>query len=250
MKKQGGFVLILVLVLLLVGCIMLIPLSKLVATGLKAGTVYENKAKGFYAADAGQEDAKWKIANFQILKPYNITVNGYKTDVIITDLTDDFLFKLMGDDKDRPHEDWLIVSKEVNEGQCTISYHFIGKGNKKLSAICLWIDGEYTVLSNSGLTNKLPVTEDVLMGHKFTWLFNNVPLGDTGSLVINLSPSDKIPLVIPWMETLSNDIGMSYSITSGAYEIKSSNSNCTIISNVIMDEGVVGVETFNIKGAE
>jgi hypothetical protein len=62
-RDEQGRVMMLVLVLLVVGGLMLAPLLGLMSTGLTAGQVYENSTDGLYAADAGVEDALWKIDN-------------------------------------------------------------------------------------------------------------------------------------------------------------------------------------------
>ena len=62
-REESGKILILVLVLLVVGGLLLGPLLGLMSTGLVAGQVYEKKAAELYAADAGVEDAIWKITN-------------------------------------------------------------------------------------------------------------------------------------------------------------------------------------------
>jgi len=62
-RDESGKILIMVLVLLVVGGLVLAPLLGLMSTGLMAGQVYEKKASELYAADAGVEDAIWKIAN-------------------------------------------------------------------------------------------------------------------------------------------------------------------------------------------
>ncbi|MFO7773079.1 MAG: hypothetical protein R6V59_03960 [Dehalococcoidia bacterium] len=63
LKSQTGKVLVLVLVLLVVGGLVLAPLLGLMSTGLASGQVYEKKAAELYAADAGVEDAIWKLMN-------------------------------------------------------------------------------------------------------------------------------------------------------------------------------------------
>jgi hypothetical protein len=60
-RDEKGNVLILVLILLVVGGLILAPLLGLMSTGLLAGKVYEKKMDEYYAADAGVEDAIWKI---------------------------------------------------------------------------------------------------------------------------------------------------------------------------------------------
>jgi len=62
-RDERGKVLILVLVLLVVGGLILTPLLGLMSTGLVAGQVYERKVAELYAADAGVEDAIWRIQN-------------------------------------------------------------------------------------------------------------------------------------------------------------------------------------------
>jgi hypothetical protein len=60
-RDERGNVLTLVLILLVVGGLVLAPLLGLMSTGLVSGTVYERKMDDYYAADAGVEDAIWRI---------------------------------------------------------------------------------------------------------------------------------------------------------------------------------------------
>jgi hypothetical protein len=62
-RNEKGSVLPLVLVLLVLGGLILTPLLGLMGTGLMSGQVYEKKTEELYAADAGVEDAVWKIMN-------------------------------------------------------------------------------------------------------------------------------------------------------------------------------------------
>ena len=89
-RDEKGSVLILVLVLLVVGGLILTPLLGLMSTGLLAGQVYEKKTAELYAADAGVEDAIWRIQsnnltfdedNHAHLGP--LTVNGRSVQVEI-----------------------------------------------------------------------------------------------------------------------------------------------------------------------
>ena len=60
-EDEKGRVLIGVLILLVLGSLVLTPLLGLMSTGLGAGGVYERKTAELYAADAGVEDAIWRI---------------------------------------------------------------------------------------------------------------------------------------------------------------------------------------------
>lgn len=101
-RNEKGSVLPLVLVLLVVGGLILTPLLGLMSTGLVSGQVYERKTDELYAADAGVEDAIWKVQH-QVEGvpvptcddpdpepwPYNMTddtnkVNGKDVEVTIT----------------------------------------------------------------------------------------------------------------------------------------------------------------------
>jgi len=62
-NESGQGALAMVLILLMLGAIILTPLLVFMSTGLKAGQVYESKMQEFYAADAGVEDALWRIEN-------------------------------------------------------------------------------------------------------------------------------------------------------------------------------------------
>jgi len=62
-RDEKGQALILALILLLIGGLIIAPLMGFMSTGLIAGQVFEKKMDGLYAADAGVEDALWKIKN-------------------------------------------------------------------------------------------------------------------------------------------------------------------------------------------
>lgn len=65
MRDEKGNVFILILILLIVGGLILTPLLGLMSTGLVSGMVYERKTSELYAADAGVEDAIWRITHNQ-----------------------------------------------------------------------------------------------------------------------------------------------------------------------------------------
>jgi hypothetical protein len=80
-SNEKGYVLIAVLILLVVGGLILTPLLGLMSTGLLAGKVYEKKMDEYYAADAGVEDAIWKIIYSENISehyhlPEPLTVNN------------------------------------------------------------------------------------------------------------------------------------------------------------------------------
>jgi hypothetical protein len=89
-RVQKGSVLILVLILLVVGGLILTPLLGLMGTGLTSGQLYEKKTDELYAADAGVEDAIWKIQTNNLTfdednasEPWQLAVNNRTVDVIV-----------------------------------------------------------------------------------------------------------------------------------------------------------------------
>jgi len=61
--KQKGQALVLALALLGLGSLMIAPMMAFMGTGLEAGVVMEDKLDELYDADAGVQDALWKINN-------------------------------------------------------------------------------------------------------------------------------------------------------------------------------------------
>jgi hypothetical protein len=100
-RDETGQTLIMALILLLLGGLIVAPLLSYMGTGLASGGVYEKKAAELYAADAGVEDAVWKLQHPDEAgylpcsagsPPRNYTisdVNGKSVDVTITCHLDD-----------------------------------------------------------------------------------------------------------------------------------------------------------------
>jgi len=89
-RDEKGAALTLVLVLLVVGGLILTPLLGLMGTGLLAGQVYEKKTDELYAADAGVEDAIWRIKSNNLTfeannysYPEPLSVNDRNVDVVV-----------------------------------------------------------------------------------------------------------------------------------------------------------------------
>jgi cytoskeletal protein CcmA (bactofilin family) len=91
-RDENGRAILLALILLGVGGLIIAPLLDYMGTGLVSGEVYERKTDELYAADAGVEDAVWKIQQGDApvcpgnpTWSYNISdVNGKSVAVTIT----------------------------------------------------------------------------------------------------------------------------------------------------------------------
>lgn len=98
-RNAKGQILLIALVIAVVGCIIIAPLLAFMGTGYKTTvTVYNEKAKELYAADAGFRDALWKIQNDSSWLPVDIgdtspsqsggLINGETVTYIVTRLPD------------------------------------------------------------------------------------------------------------------------------------------------------------------
>lgn len=88
-KRQDGLALPVVLAMFAIGSLLIVPSINYMATNLKAGSMAKEEFKGILAADAGVEDALWKIKNDapDFLEPYTITdVNGLSVDIDIDEV--------------------------------------------------------------------------------------------------------------------------------------------------------------------
>ncbi|MFC1911106.1 hypothetical protein ACFLXM_00325 [Chloroflexota bacterium] len=108
-REETGSVFIIVLVLLVVGGLVLTPLLGLMSTGLVSGQVYEKKTDELYAADAGVEDAIWRIQANNLTfgannssDPWQLAVNNravhvivYREDLDPTPCGEDFRYQIL-----------------------------------------------------------------------------------------------------------------------------------------------------------
>ena len=216
-KRESGQAFILVLILLLIGGLMLPPLLAFASTGLKASQVYEQKTDELYAADAGVEDALWKIINDPSLDAlasgefhvYNLTdsqqINGLPVNVNVTKLT--LIEGLLSEEEyepDRPHEGWSEfeapaeqVSRDYDEGwveySCNVTFSYNGTGNRQLVTMGTFfasfpgdknlIEGPYDiaytpVMTSAGLEDGSPETKVASGGFSFIWRWEDGPTFD------------------------------------------------------------------------
>jgi len=124
-KSESGQALPIVLVLLVLGGLLVAPCLSYAATSLNSGGVIEKNTKGLYAADAGIEDALWKLKTPDSYSyPYHYEladVNGLSVTVLIDQITT--LWGIVVGTPGR-HFDWLEVdgSMAYNEGLSVYVY--------------------------------------------------------------------------------------------------------------------------------
>jgi len=158
-REEQGKVLILVLILLVVGGLVLAPLLGLMSTGLVAGQVYEKKTAELYAADAGVEDAVWKIQN-QVDEVKGLTQCYHSTNYTITDVNGkrvEVTIELVRVWDDVPF-DYRIVSNATGDGSGTQVEAYITGASKY---------GDYSGLLGQILTSQgeIDVANNVILDY-------------------------------------------------------------------------------------
>lgn len=184
-REEAGLVLPAVLAMMALGSLMIVPMLKFVSTSLNAGETVQKKVEGLYAADAGIEDALWKLKNE---KPsdfpysYDLPANLNEMSVSILIEIPDTLF-------DQPvepggHVDWMEVTKSVSyNSELGIYFYTMSLTNKTIPAsdiklemilIDLPPDLEYEVGSTGGdFTSDDPdVNGDPITGITLVWEFS------------------------------------------------------------------------------
>jgi hypothetical protein len=139
-RGDAGQVLPAVLAMTAVGSMLIVPTLNYVSTSLKTGEMVEEELEGLYAAEAGMEDALWKMANDppgSYPYSYQLTdINGLTVSVSIEEITT-VSGKEVG--STGHHDEYLIVEKSVTY-DAEVYYYTLtmtnnGTGNVKIEMI-------------------------------------------------------------------------------------------------------------------
>ena len=236
-RNEKGNVLILVLILLVVGGLVLTPLLGLMSTGLLAGQVYERKMQEYYAADAGIEDALWKITHNEIPSgAYNLTVNDkdVRVSIMSTDSTQFLLDLLDLNEKNWVHSKWMITYRSPDPGIFSINITWNGTAEKKrIDSVGAWLGGTYSYLNGQAIPNDdiralYPIftfeQEPYKGGTTFIWEWSGsdrpaLSPGNSTTLTFQFTPEDTSPTSIGWVMGGSDDVGLVYDSDFALYMI-------------------------------
>jgi hypothetical protein len=264
-RDEKGNVLILVLILLVVGGLILTPLLGLMSTGLLAGQVYEKKMQEYYAADAGIEDALWKITHNEIPSDaYNLTVNDkyVRVSIMSTNSTQFLLDLLDLNEKNWVHSKWMITYRSPAPGTFSINITWNGTAeNKRIDSAGAWLGGTYSYKEGQAIPDDDIRHEDQYPYYTFEqktygggtafiweWSDNDRPVfnkGDTMTLTFQFEPEGTPPTSIGWVEGGSDDVGLVYDSDFALYMITAIaisdtgaatadiDSQTTVVANVI-----------------
>jgi len=232
-RDEKGQALILALILLLIGGLIIAPLLGYMSTGLIVGQVHEKRMNELYAADAGIEDALWKIKNDQVLAEYFLTVNekDVEVDVVLEEDVEGFFEALLNENYSGVHSDWTALEEIVGAGTYTITMTYNGNSDKKfITGIGAWLEGDYNIKYDngnpvySGITDDYPNHTFQVVSYKggtafiWEWTGENRPEFGTESgvftrwLTFEFAPVEVPSFHFSWVVTGSSDIGI---VTSG-----------------------------------
>lgn len=258
--EEKGQAFILALILLAVGGLIIVPLLGFMGTGLMAARLIEQKVDETYAADAGIEDAIWKILNNDASLPntlgassiYTIAdINGKDVEVNIKleEDIENFLEGLLGDDAG-PHDEWTTISQNVGAGTYTITVTYSGAAqNKRINGAGAWLEGDYTYVVGSvvGMTDDYPIfdfrTESYKGGTAFIWEWgpSNPPKPAFGlqtgvyerSLTFEFTIAEVPPFHFSWLVGSSSDIGVVASaVTFGIWKVTATVGQTQVVAYV------------------
>jgi len=269
-RDEKGQVLILALVLLFVGGLILTPLLGLMSTGLLAGQVYEKKMDELYAADAGIEDALWKIQhNIDIpTDGYNLTVNDKYVRVTITTIdVETFLTEMLEYNMtNEPHSDWMLTYKSPAAGIFGINITWNGTAqNKRITSVGAWLSGNYSYVEGQDI----PVGDireaypsytfdpegfSFSGGMAFIWEWPSNPdrptfnPGDIMTLTFHFTPEDTPADGIGWALVGSSDVGLVYDAELGIRTITATATTDTGTSTADIDSQTTVVAHVERRG--
>lgn len=239
-RGQKGQALILVLILLLVGTIIITPLLNYMGTGLMAGKRNEVRMQELYAADAGVEDALWKISNNapgvpqygDLALQYTIAnVNGKQVSVAIS-----YIWILDGIEDPKngqmPHAELVATGRIVNlsTGEYEVMIRYDGtNGNVRVERIGVWLPTafSYTDNSSSGITTNNPTIGNIRAGRTLIWDLTPAELFKTNEVTIKyqrfrFTPTGQYPRGnFAWVRTTRNDIYLSWDGQVASYVVTS-----------------------------
>ncbi len=246
-RDEEGQAFILVLIFLLVGGLIIAPLLGFMGTGLKVGQMHEQKMEGLYAADAGVEDALYKIMKNDELLPVvlgekweypledeigdliYINGNSVHVEILMEENTDTFLSELLDSDAG-VHEAWTAVEDPTADGKNTITVTYDGAAmNKRINGVGAWFRGTTWYCTDDSFGDILvppliDMTDDALypvysfetkeykggIAFIWTWTGANRPVfqpGVTRTQTFKFEPEKEVVLHIAWVHVGSEDIG-------------------------------------------
>jgi hypothetical protein len=195
-RDDKGAALIMALILLLIGGLISAALLNHMGSGILAGVVHERRTTELYAADAGVEDAIWKIQHGETAVcpgdpywSYNLTdINGKEVEISIEYLPDDCTYRVTS----------MAVTEGDSGGVASID---------SATAIEAYVSVLYMDLSS--LLDHAIVSDDtidIMPGSTVdgdVWLPDEENLNNKGDITGDIEDNDDVAITWPTYEQLS-----------------------------------------------
>jgi len=205
-RAQTGQALISVLLLVVVGSLVLTPALHLMSTGIQSGRTYEQKIADIYAADAGVEDAMWRIrydtmddllgAGYDPYDystsydyPYLLYVNGRNVTVTIQNVwvPKDIATPTPSEARQIIEDEKLLImgypDAAVSTYTIKIVYYWQGSSALNVKTIGVWLSSGYEYTEYSGSCSlqgqsfyRAPTVSVYKGGCAVVWNFTSQPL--------------------------------------------------------------------------
>jgi hypothetical protein len=200
--REKGDILILTIIFMFLGFVIITPLVCFMGTGVKTGTVYNNKSAALYAADAGIEDAKWHIKydqltgkfsdydppydSYDFITPwaYELPLEDGQPEINNQDVT--ITLNNVWIPKDITTPDKATANGIINDTRLmvagggynlysysvAITYNAGAGEDLQVDTLGVWLPPGYTYKANSSNLGSNPETEPYQGGQSVIWTFS------------------------------------------------------------------------------
>ena len=197
-RDEKGAALLLAIILLLVGGLIAAPLLAHMGTGILTGEVYETRTAELYAADAGVEDAVWKIQHQdQIPEVKNLYCGGGN---------DTWSYNMTSNTTKVNGKSVAVNITWANNTTNGATYEITSSAasNNSGTTVKSYVDAEFVV--ENLLDNAITSQGDIGLGNKWTTVNGDVQYGGslTGQGSVNGTPKPHAYGNWPDSTTLSN----------------------------------------------
>ena len=285
---QTGHVLAYVLILLLLVGILMVPLLVFMSSGIMSSGRHETWMTAFYAADAGIEDAAYRVQHEDVeLPPYD----GAPLEYTLTDfngcdvqVTIEALWILDGLETaaygTTPHEELAVIGHitelGVDTGTFCIEMTYDGSlpGELKVDKVGAWLPAGFSYVPNSctGITSHADVPDNPVEtpfrgGTALEWEFTASPgikfeelpppgdgSGGSGEfplgrmLCFEFSPAEEPKGAFSWLRTERNDIYLAWDVDSDIYRVTSTAVNQETGDDASLEAYVAGSFLYQALG--
>jgi hypothetical protein len=202
-RQEKGEIILITLAFMILGFLLIVPMVSYMGTGLKSGMFFDEKSEALYAADAGVEDAMWKIKyghlasldNPSAYDEYNFSTswqyqlpeqkNGKDVDVTIQNLWMPKNISLPAASTARAAavDDSILVTTGTVSGaiqslKITLTYNAEVDKTLEIDSIGIWLPPGFSYTANSSNLEEsghdyttIPVDYEYQGGHAIIWTF-------------------------------------------------------------------------------